>query len=198
MKLHHQIYLGADIAAVIEPLAELRIQVFRDFPYLYEGSLDYELKYLKTYSQSPGAFLYAVFEQDRMVGATTAIPLLEETAEVQAPFLQKGIPLEQVFYFGESILLSTYRGLGIGHLFFEERERHARTFQQIRYTSFCAVQRPSDHPLRPVNYQPLDEFWKKRGYHIQPHLQSSFVWKDVDEAQESSKLMTYWWKEWPQ
>jgi GNAT superfamily N-acetyltransferase len=198
MTLKEQSFRGAQITEVLEPLAALRIQVFRDYPYLYEGSLDYELKYLNTYAQAGGAFLFSVFDDGQMIGATTAIPLREETEEVQAPFIQQGIPLEQVFYFGESILLSKYRGLGIGHRFFEAREKHALSFEHIRYTSFCAVQRPADHPLRPGDYQPLDGFWQKRGYTIQPQLQSYFTWKDVDEAAESPKRMTYWWKEWPQ
>lgn len=33
---------GKDIAPLIPRLAELRIKVFHDFPYLYEGSLEYE------------------------------------------------------------------------------------------------------------------------------------------------------------
>jgi len=41
-----------DILPLIPKLAELRIKVFHDFPYLYEGSLDYEKNYLKIYTES--------------------------------------------------------------------------------------------------------------------------------------------------
>lgn len=33
---------GAEVESLLQDLAELRIEVFRSFPYLYEGSLDYE------------------------------------------------------------------------------------------------------------------------------------------------------------
>ena len=33
---------GNNLESALLPLAELRIRVFRDWPYLYEGSLDYE------------------------------------------------------------------------------------------------------------------------------------------------------------
>lgn len=33
---------GTDLIPYIPELARLRIQVFRDFPYLYDGTLDYE------------------------------------------------------------------------------------------------------------------------------------------------------------
>jgi len=39
---------GADLERHIPALAGLRIQVFRDFPYLYAGDADYESKYLRT------------------------------------------------------------------------------------------------------------------------------------------------------
>ena len=32
-------------------LAALRIEVFREFPYLYEGTLEYEQRYLKSYAE---------------------------------------------------------------------------------------------------------------------------------------------------
>ncbi len=37
---------GADIARHIDAIADLRIAVFRDWPYLYEGSREYEARYL--------------------------------------------------------------------------------------------------------------------------------------------------------
>lgn len=194
-ELTYQSFVGAQIADIFEPLATLRITVFRSFPYLYEGTLDYELDYLKTYAASPRALLFAVFDGDRMVGATTALPLADETEEVQAPFVAAGYRLEDVFYFGESILLPGYRGRGIGHRFFDEREKHARSFGTFRYTSFCAVQRPENHPARPADYQPLDDFWKKRGYTSMPALTTLFSWPDLGETESTPKTMLFWLKE---
>lgn len=192
MNLDFKSFLGSDIQSVFEPLAKLRITVFRDFPYLYEGTLEYEKDYLKTYAAAPRAYLFAAFEGAQMIGATTCIPLSDETEEVQAPFLAAGIPLEEVFYFGESILLPKYRGLGLGHRFFDAREAHAAQFGTYRITSFCAVDRPVDHPLRPAGYRPLDEFWIKRGYQKAPELQTEFSWPDLGAPDSTPKTMIYW------
>ena len=35
---------GADLKRTLDDLARLRIEVFRDWPYLYDGDLDYERK----------------------------------------------------------------------------------------------------------------------------------------------------------
>lgn len=183
---------GKQIGELFDGLAYLRITVFHDFPYLYEGTVDYEKEYLQTYMKSDRAFLFAVFDGERMVGATTCIPLTDETEDVQQPFIEAGYDLSKIFYFGESLLLSEYRGLGLGHRFFDEREAHAAGFGTYETTCFCGVVRPEDHPMRPAGYRPLDEFWTKRGYQKEPRLQSRFDWKDIGEPVSTPKPMVYW------
>lgn len=183
---------GRNIESFFPQLAQLRITVFREYPYLYEGTVEYEMEYLKTYSGAPRAALFAVFDGDQLVGASTCIPLADETEEVQKPFIEADYDLNSVFYFGESILLPQYRGLGLGHRFFDAREAHARSFGEYSLTCFCAVVRPDDHPLRPAGYQPHDVFWTKRGYQKEPKLQSLFDWPDVGATASTVKPMVYW------
>ena len=38
---------GPELEPFIDGLGRLRIAVFREYPYLYDGSLDYEREYLK-------------------------------------------------------------------------------------------------------------------------------------------------------
>lgn len=192
--LTYKTFKGKEIESVILDLAQLRIIVFKDYPYLYEGSIVYEQEYLQTYINAERSFLFTVWDDDKMVGATTCIPLSDETAYVQEPFIKAGINIETVFYFGESILLSEYRGLGIGNRFFEERENHARCFGTFEKTCFCSVVRPENHPLKPENYQPHDIFWTKRGYKKDENLQSQFDWLDINESESTLKPMVYWVK----
>lgn len=196
MSLHFSRHTGAAIADVFEPLARLRIDVFRDFPYLYDGNTDYEREYLGVYARSERALLFCVHDGERMVGATTAIPLVDETDAVQAPFIRAGFDRSSIFYFGESILLPPYRGRGWGNRFFDEREQHALRFGDYHTTCFCAVDRPANHPLRPADYRPLDPFWQKRGYRKEPALTSVFVWPDLQEPEPTPKDMIYWTKSW--
>ena len=72
-------HTGSDLARYIPELAQLRIRVFRDFPYLYEGDLDYERRYLETYTRSPGSVIVLVFDGNDIVGASTGLPLSDET-----------------------------------------------------------------------------------------------------------------------
>jgi GNAT superfamily N-acetyltransferase len=175
-------------------LARLRIAVFRDFPYLYDGDLAYETNYLQTYFTAAQSIVVLVKDAGQIVGASTAIPAKYETLEVQKPILAKGFQLESVFYCGESVLLPQYRGQGIGRKFFEYREAHAGRLGGFTHCCFCAVQRPEEHPLRPKNYQSLDTFWQKQGYAKQSDMTTSFMWREVGELTESPKPLTYWMK----
>ncbi|MCF0071388.1 GNAT family N-acetyltransferase [Dyadobacter sp. CY261] len=185
---------GAAIAEVFDDLAQLRIAVFRDYPYLYEGSVDYEKGYLQTYLQSERSFLFAVYDGDQMVGASTCIPLADETAEVRKPFEDAGFDIGSICYFGESILLPAYRGMGLGNRFFDEREAHARSFKDFEICCFCSVDRGEHHPLKPADYRPNDAFWLKRGYKREAVLQSVMEWPDLGEAVYTPKTMIFWTK----
>ena len=185
---------GKEIESVFDDLAALRIAVFHDYPYLYEGTVSYEKEYLKTYSNSDRSFLFTVYDGEKMVGATTCIPLKDETAEVRKPFEDAGMDINRIFYFGESILLSEYRGLGLGHRFFDEREAHAGSFGDYNLTCFCSVEREENHPKKPADYRPNDAFWTKRGYIKDSSLEGFMEWPDIGETESSSKKMVFWTK----
>ena len=189
---------GARLEALLPDLAGLRIAVFRDFPYLYEGSAAYEERYLRTYAAAVDSVIVGAFDgEGRLVGASTGLPLAHEPASLTEPFAALGYPVEKVFYFGESVLLHAYRGHGIGVAFFREREAHARGLGRFAWTSFCGVVRPADHPRRPAGYVPLDAFWRKRGYEPVPGLVGQLSWQDLDEVAETPKPMQFWIKALP-
>ncbi len=187
---------GKALEPYLDGLGALRIAVFREYPYLYDGSLDYEREYLQCYVKCDRSMVALVIDDDQVVGATTCMPMVEEGPEFQEAFLKQGYDLSTICYFGESILLPQCRGRGLGKDFFVRREAHARKIG-TSLTTFCAVDRPSDHPLRPAGYRPLDDFWKATGYTKHPELQASFTWKGIDEATESSKTLTFWTKQHP-
>jgi GNAT superfamily N-acetyltransferase len=185
-------YFGAEVPAVLSAVAALRIAVFREFPYLYDGSLAYEEEYLAAYAASPQCLVAVARDGDQIVGAATAMPLtLAEDAA--APFAAAGHDLGRIYYFGESVLLPAYRGRGLGHQFFDHREAAARRFG-FDVAAFCAVVRPDGHPARPPAYVPHDAFWIKRGFTRRPELVAHFSWLDLGDAEETQKPLVFWTK----
>jgi GNAT superfamily N-acetyltransferase len=194
MTVHIAPLTGKDVARVIEAAARLRIAVFRDWPYLYDGSMDYEAGYLAKFAKAKGAIIVAAYDGDSIIGCATAAPLAEVEADFSAPFRERGWDIARVFYCGESVLLPEYRGRGIGNAFFDHREAQASSLGGFSHSVFCAVVRPEDHPLRPNGYVPLDAFWRKRGYEKADGFTTYFTWKDVDQPEETAKLMQFWIK----
>lgn len=186
---------GPQIEPYIPHLAALRIAVFHDYPYLYEdeNSDAYEASYLARYLKSPESILVLVWDGEKIVGASTAMPLNSEMDAIKQPFLTADFDLSTLFYCGESVLLPAYRGQQIGRRFFAERENAARE-KGFTLMAFCAVERPDDHPKRPKNWHPLTAFWQNLGYVKHPELKAFLSWKEIGDNQESTKPMVFWLK----
>lgn len=187
-----RVYKADEAAHYLPEIAALRMEVFREFPYLYEGSVENEEEYLGRYMKAPGFMVTLAFDQGKVVGASTSLPLEQEIEEITKPFREENIPLSQVLYFGESVLKSEYRGQGLGVRFFQTREQYAKDLQRpLCY--FCAVVREQNHPLRPKGYQNLHSFWHNRGYK-ETDLYCRLEWYDIHEAHVSSKQLRFWRK----
>ena len=185
---------GAALEGAIDDLARLRIAVFREFPYLYDGSMGYERRYLGTYRDSADAIVVAAYDGGAMVGAATGTPLEDHADDFGVPLAARGIRLEDVYYCAESVLLPAYRGRGLGHAFFDHREGHARALGRSS-SMFCAVVRPETHPARPATYRALDPFWRKRGYAPLEGVRAAFDWTDLGQSQSSTKAMQVWMRD---
>lgn len=184
-------FVGKDIDKYRLELARLRIEVFREYPYLYDGTIAYEEEYLESVVQSEESLFVVAFDDGKVVGVSTGVPLLYEPFEVQKPWVEAGAELSEIYYFSESVLSKAYRGLGVGVKFFEEREKHAR---QLGYkvATFCGVIRSDNHPNKPEEYKSLDSFWRKRGYHKKPGYTCLMSWKDINEIDASEKQLQFW------
>lgn len=58
-------FFGSELSEHLAALALLRITVFREFFYIYDGNLDYEQSYLQTYTRSSNSLIMLVSDADR-------------------------------------------------------------------------------------------------------------------------------------
>jgi len=177
----------------LRALATLRMTVFRSWPYLYDGSVDYEAAYLDEFLSAEDAVVIVARVGDIPVGMATASPMATQSHVIKAPFVAAGVAVDTLYYFGESVLLPQFRGQGIGHRFFDEREAAARA-AGADCATFCAVVRQDDDPRRPHGARDLQGFWRNRGYSLAPGYDTQLSWKEVGAAQESEHLMRFWIK----
>ncbi|MET0289042.1 MAG: GNAT family N-acetyltransferase [Pseudoxanthomonas sp.] len=188
------LFRGPEILPWLEDVAALRIAVFREWPYLYEGTDGYERDYLSAYAASRDSLFVLAMAEGQVVGASTGLPLLHDGQHFHDPLVSHGIDPEQVFYFGESVLLPEWRGRGIGHAFFDHREAHARALG-YRVTAFASVDRLPEDARCPPTYRSNDVFWGKRGYARQEGLTMQLAWREpgLGEVQHS---LTFWLRDW--
>jgi hypothetical protein len=184
---------GHEIIPFIPDLASLRIEIFNEYPYLYEGNLEYEYNYLNIYVECPESIIILLLNDEDVVGASSAIPLEFETIEFQKPFLEHDIDVKKVFYFGESVLKPEFRGHKLYRHFFTQRELAAKAYGS-QFAAFAAIERADTDLRKPEHYVPLDDAWKHFGYEKHPELQTYFEWKEHGEQKQTPKLMTFWLK----
>lgn len=180
-----------EIAERLDDLATLRMAVFHDWPYLYDGDRDYERRYLRPYADSPRAIVIGAFDGGALVGASTGTPMSDHEEGVADAIRRADLPQSSVFYFAESVLLPAFHGRGLGHRFFDLREKHALR-HGFRYAVFASVVRPTDHPRRPRLARDLAPFWLKRGYRRLDDAVARMSWRDIGDSEETTKELSIW------
>ena len=198
---------GAALRAALPDLARLRIAVFREWPYLYDGDARYEERYLAALADAPDAVIVGAFagpdgetgDPGRMVGAATALPLAHADPAFRAAFEAAGHDPARWYYLAESVLDPRHRGRGIGVAFFAARERAGSEAGYDRF-AFCAVERSERERRRQAAHSsaplpaPLEGFWRRRGYAPTERL-ARYAWREVGAHYETEHVMRFWEKQ---
>lgn len=186
-----KIFSGPEAKKYINEIAHMRISIFKEFPYLYEGSIEYERGYLETYFQSQESVISLLFEKENVVGYASAIPLEQEFAEIQKSFIDAGLNVKEYLYVGELMLQKPQQGLG----FFNHWKNFGMQLAKDRgfkYWTGMTVDRPENHPLKPAGYIPLDTLWKRCGAIKDERLKATIPWKQIDTQKEEVNTLSFW------
>ena len=183
-----------DHARVLPILAQLCLDTFRDYPFHYDGDLDFELNDLSAYARLPDARVFLALDGGDLAGFSTCIPIAGEDDLVKKPLLDAGVDLNEFLYLGESLLKPNYRGQGIGKSFFDLREAHALTLPKVKNTVFFTLSQPKNDPRRPTSYYDLRNYWAKRGYQKVESWITHYPWDEVGTDEPVSHPMEYWLK----
>lgn len=186
---------GKEIIPYIHKIAKLRITIFRDYPYLYEGEMSYEERYLLMYSQTDNAMLVIAEDDDKVVGAITGLPLTESMKEIKDLFIAKNIPAERIFYLGEIVLLQEYRSKNIGYMMYQQFENAVKEIEFYEKIALCEIVRAENDLRKPLDYKSLNSFWHRQGYVKRPDLVAEFSWKEIGANEETKHPMVFWIKE---
>ncbi|MFS8562979.1 MAG: hypothetical protein LVR00_01035 [Rhabdochlamydiaceae bacterium] len=188
-------FVGAGIKIYLASIAKLRLEIFKDYPFLCKFSLEEELAYLRKFTQNKDAVAVLVFDGPKIVGAAIGAPFDSQEVEFIKLFQEKGLNPSAYFYFGQSVLLEPYRGRGLGHHFFDIREKHARYLKRFTGICFVSILRTSISPPPPKEYSSLINLWEKNGYIKRSDLTCQQSWKDSTAEKATPKTLIFWTKE---
>lgn len=186
---HMKIVRGHQIATFLEALGIFRIEIFREYPYLYDGDMDYERRYLSRYLRTPESILAVMSDGAAIQAACTGLPFSYEDGETQEPFA--GEDFSQIYYIGEVMVRPGLRGKGIGSTLLKTV---LALIDHDKYQTVClyTVDRGVDHPHRHEGYRPPDSIWQRFGFAKDEKRKACYRWKDIGQQSETDKTMSVW------
>jgi GNAT superfamily N-acetyltransferase len=186
-----EILKGSEIKNYIDNLGHFRIKIFKEYPYLYEGDMQYEREYLSRYSKSQKSIVILTQDRQGLVGVCTGIPLEDENTEFIKPFQASDI--KEIFYIGEVMVRADSREKGLGTNLLATMLDFIKP-PKFKTVCLYTVDRGTNHPLRPPKYKSPESLWNRFGFSKDPAKIVYFRWKDIGDATNTEKPMNVWIK----
>ncbi len=199
LSLSMDVVQGQGLLPHVNTLAEMRINLFKNFPYLYAGSLnEREIGYVKRFAQNEHALLGIAQIENTVAGMLTGIPLvcdLEIVAHADSIFAAAGLNAHEYYYFGDALVLQQFRNLGIARALFAVLEAKVKS---LGYKKACFLVEDGDehHPMRPENFK-QGLLWSKLGYK-KTSILATMSWPTIQvngAVQECNHTLTFWIKD---
>jgi len=192
------LYTGTEIIPFIKEVSKLRISIFREFPYLYQGNMDYEIEYMDGYKHDSKSTLVVVRDNNRIIGVSTGIPLNSSSTivqEIKDILIKNNKKIDNIYYFGEVLVLPKYRGKGLVSKMYKLQENFVKQWG-YDFVSILTVVRDNKHPLQPEKYQSHDELWKHLNFYREG-ITTNFCWPTIQgdgSVKNMRNLMEFWIK----
>lgn len=161
-----RIHTKEDLQEVFPFVAHCRINVFREYPYLYEGNFGEEMNDLEHCAQFMHNAVAIAYYKSIPVGFLYGMPFVEFAPHFESPvidlFKDNNLIPETCYYFADIIILPEHRGNNLSKKLFSALEHYA---QKQGYCSASFITESHDiHPLKPINYKSLDPLWNSLHY----------------------------------
>jgi ribosomal protein S18 acetylase RimI-like enzyme len=184
-------FRGEEVLPCLDEVAALRIEIFREWPYLYEGDIKTEKNYLKVYVDTKDSVLVLAKDHEKIVGVVMGLPVADSMKQIQKEYQRQNVSMDGIFYLADAIIFAPYRGQGIGTRMLQTFENSVLEMQKYGQISCCEIVRDQNHPLKPKEYQSLDAFWDHLGFLVSPGWQTSFDYLDIGNTEETPHPMRF-------
>jgi phytanoyl-CoA hydroxylase len=160
-----ELFSGDSFKEYIPFIARMRCEAYREYPYLYEGTLAQEEAYLTWLSRLKHTGIAIAFFNNTPIGFLSGTSLLdfdEHFSGAAALFNKEGLDAATYYYFTDVIIEPEHQGNGLSKKLFDLFESHSHL---LGYTNACFVTEAHErHPLKPTDYRDLSPLWTRFGY----------------------------------
>lgn len=170
---------GPEFENYIETVATLRLTIFKEYPYLYDGTIQTEKNYLKNYARSKNSLTILVKDGEKIVGAITGMPLVEMEETFVTPFYKNQLPIHPFYYLGEVLLFKEYRGQGIEKRLYNTFEEWLKNKNEWSKIAVAELKRDKNDPRRPKDYVDMHDFWESLGFKEHPEVILEMPYKEI-------------------
>lgn len=198
-KIVYKSYISTQLQPHLSDVAEFRVKHFRNYPYLYDGNLDYEKNYLAGLANDKKSLLIKAYDSNNhLIAVSTSVPLVTGSDILKSAtesFATAGYDPGSIYYYGEIIIEPQYRGFGISAIIYKMQDDYAK-LNKFKFIALATVIRSDNDLRKPANHQPSDPIWNRFGFtktniifdYDWPTIQSDFL------TENESHKMVYWLK----
>lgn len=196
--IRFETYRGEEINSHIKEITDLALAVYREYPYLYEGTADEYMPILALNGNSSCGLACLVYDNGELIGVALGMPAAEVRKHYLEPLLRVS-SLEEVqtsFYLAEMLLFQEYRSNGLGKQIYLALEQLVKAEGSFNRIYFCNIVESDQNPLRPNEYVSFDDFWpmQQLGFDKCESLTFNAFWQNIGETDVTPHQQVYWTK----
>lgn len=189
-----EVLKGNEVIPYLKKWIEIRLLFYKDYPYLYDGTMEGEEHYLRMYSNSENTLLVMAKRGEEIIGAVIGLPLPESPEENKDAFQEAGMLQEELFYLGDSIVTKEFKTSNVQEQMYHKFESAVKHLEKYRGIVVCEIERDVNDPKKVANDTFYELAWNNRGFIKEPNQTVLFSWQEIDDVESSDHRMVFWRK----
>jgi len=185
-KVEYQLVQGSDMEQYVNDMIRLRLTVFRESPYFYDGTEGEERAYLEQHLHSEKGLFLIAKTGDHVIGMLSGTPM-KDRDDYAYPYVKNAIPTDSIFCLGELVVEQSDHREQIGLNLYQLFEEHVRSLGSYDTISECVV-------LHPIAGEGKSILMQVGGSKC-PNLVYHCFWKEIDQEVSTDHVMEYWSKQ---
>jgi GNAT superfamily N-acetyltransferase len=196
----YTVLIGMQILGISDDLPLAWINAFKEYPYLYKGSLEEGRHYFEHFAAHGQGSVVIATVDGKFAGFLTGAPLIavnDHFKGITDVFRNSNLDPNNFYYFSDVVVLPEFQNKGVAKKFFQILEEKAKKSWGYKNICLVTIEHDAKHPLRPSDYEEADARWEHLGFTKTP-MKIKHIWSTIiDEngnAEDQENVLVLWTK----